>query len=413
MPSNNRLWQNFRLGRHHRFHPLGEFRLMECGAEYFPALERAIALAKNSICIEVYIFANDLIGQQISRALCAAAQRGVSVKVIVDWIGSGKLAFETEWQEAGVEFHYYNPKIFGPFGLSRTHRKITVIDRTYAFVGGINICDDWQDISGKKLQNPRWDFAAEISDELVLEVQIAFDWQWRRTAIQKLSAKGIRQRFNDLNFPWAEWVTAKSDKALVGPVGAFVARDNLHYRRAIEKLYLKAIGAASKEIYLVNPYFLPSRKLRLALILAAKRGVKVNLLIGRGQFKWLDAAVSALYGVLLKSGIQVYEYTYEQLHAKLMVTDGHWLTLGSSNCDPLSFFVNHEANLIVIDSEQANQLIEKIRATIILRARAVEMLDYQHRPLYKKIIQWLAYIVSRIMTRVLIYGVYDHSKKQP
>lgn len=406
MPLRYMPWRNFRLGANHRYHPLGHLRLMEFGADYFPALELAIATAKTSVFLEVYIFANDVIGQRISDALCAAAKRGVDVRIIVDWVGSGILPFEQIWRDAGVKFHYYNPKWFGPFGFSRTHRKIVSIDRLKAYVGGINICDDWQTTSGIQLKNPRWDFAAEVKNDLAIEIEATFLWQWQRTKEVTLTAKGIKERIQAFELPWMQ---GNKDQEIKVPkdtdsVGSFIARDNIHHRRSIEKAYLKAIGLATQEIYLVNAYFLPGHRLRTALTSAAKRGVKVNLLIGRGEFKWLDMAVTALYGALLKSGVTVHEYIADQMHAKLLVTDGRWFTLGSSNCDPLSFLVNHEANLMIDDKTHAQWLIDRIKDAVLYRGRQIEINGYLQRPWWKKTIQWLAYMMSRAMTRIYIFG---------
>lgn len=404
MPLRDMPWRNFRLGANHRYHAIDQLRLMEYGSEYFPALELAITRAKQTVFLEVYIFANDDIGKRIAHALSEAAKRGVDVRVIVDWVGSGRLPFEGRWNEAGVQFHYYNPKWFGPFGFSRTHRKIAIIDRMKAYVGGINICDDWQDISGEKLNNPRWDFAAEVKDELAIEIENTFLWQWQRTKQKTLTAHGMKERIIAFEIPWKNFLSKPSLPKFGLSVGVFVARDNIHHRRSIEKAYLKAIGQSNHEIFLVNPYFLPGRRLRTALTSASKRGVKVKLIIGCGQFKWLDAAVTALYGALLKAGVSIYEYTADQMHAKLLVADRQWFTLGSSNCDPLSFLVNHEANIMITDQHQAAWIVDKIQDMILLRCRVVEIESYMKRPLWKKAFQWMMYMISRALTRVYVFG---------
>lgn len=387
----------FKLGGRHHYHPLQSFRLLECGVEYFPALELAIAQAKAFIYLEVYIFANDEIGSRISRALIEAAKRGVNVKVIVDWVGSPNVAFIDAWRQAGIQFRYYNPSWVGIFGISRTHRKLVVMDGLNAFVGGINICSDYLDVSGRKLSSPRWDFAAQVGGLLAQEIQRAFEWQWDR--IHRPAFKW-HPLHSDLIKKKSSLANLKEDG-----VGAFIARDNFHYRRDIEKAYLKTIGAAKSEIYLINPYFLPGRKLTNALLAAVKRGVRVNLMVGVGQFKWLDYAVKAIYGVLLKGGVVVYEYIGSELHGKILVADERWLTVGSSNCDPLSFLVNHEANLIVVDRVQALWLIEKIQHEIQINARLVNPEVYFRRSILQKLGQWIAYLLSRILTRVLVQGV--------
>ncbi len=128
---------------------------------------------------------------------------------------------------------------------------------------------------------------------------------------------------------------------------AFVVRDNLRNRSTIQRAYLQAIGQARNSVLLANPYFAPGRKFREALAQAARRGVSVTLLIGTGEFRMQDAVARSFYPKLLADGIQVVEYRKTQLHAKIAVVDDDWATVGSSNCDGLSLFLNQEANIVV------------------------------------------------------------------
>jgi len=131
-------------------------RLFKCGVQFFPALIERIDNARKSVSLETYIFANDDIGRAVSDALVRAAERGLKVRVITDGIGTeSNLPMFKLWQERGVEHRIYNPHLlFGPLGFSRTHRKLALIDETYAFCGGINIVDDY-DQNGTRLERPR------------------------------------------------------------------------------------------------------------------------------------------------------------------------------------------------------------------------------------------------------------------
>ncbi len=144
------------------------------------------------------------------------------------------------------------------------------------------------------------------------------------------------------------------------PCVAFVARDNLINRRAIEKAYLTAIGQARAEVLLANPYFMPGRKLRRALTFAARRGVDVKLIIGRKEFAALDYAVPFLYRSLLKAGVKIAEYEKTMLHGKVAVVDSNWGTVGSSNLDALSLMLNNEANVVLVKDPQIDALREAI-----------------------------------------------------
>ena len=140
------------------------------------------------------------------------------------------------------------------------------------------------------------------------------------------------------------------------PCVAFVARDNLLNRRAIEKAYLRAIAHAEHEVLLANPYFMPGRKLRRALVHAAQRGVRVRLVIGRKEFVALDYATPFLYGNLLKHGVRIAEYEKTMLHGKVAVVDADWATVGSSNLDALSLVLNNEANMVLVNHAEIAQL---------------------------------------------------------
>ena len=130
-------------------------------------------------------------------------------------------------------------------------------------------------------------------------------------------------------------------------LAAFVVRDNLRNRRTIQRAYLQAIGRAKNSVLLANPYFAPGHKFRKALAQAAQRGVEVTLLIGVGEIWLQDMVARSFYPKLLGSGVQVIEYRKTQLHAKVAVVDDDWATVGSSNCDGLSLFLNQEANMVV------------------------------------------------------------------
>ncbi|MBN4666677.1 cardiolipin synthase ClsB [Pandoraea nosoerga] len=371
--------------------------LLYLGQEYFTALIDAIDNATREVALETYIFEADDAGQNVSAALQRAAQRGVAVRVITDGIGtSRRLAYFNDWREAGVMHRIYNPHLFGRFGFSRTHRKLAVIDHAVAFVGGINIIDDYNGGGGVRMDDPRWDFAVQCRGPIVAEIAIAFHIQWLRLAPGYLGTPfrhrhhGLRGR---LHAPYAGQA-------------AFVARDNLHNRRAVEKAYLMALGRARHEVWLANPYFVPGRRLRRALTQAARRGVAVHLLIGRKEFRLLDTAVPWLYAKLLDAGVRIGEYDMRQLHGKVAVVDDVWATVGSSNLDALSLFLNHEANVVVLDDPVVIQLRDHIRRAFA-DARLIDPARYGERSRWRRFHQWLAYRLYRLAMKVLTRWKYD------
>ncbi|WP_404980086.1 MULTISPECIES: phospholipase D-like domain-containing protein [unclassified Caballeronia] len=394
-----------------------QVRILKSGAQFFPALIDRIDGAHSTVSLETYIFANDDAGRAVSDALLRAAARGVTVRVITDGVGTdGNLPMFDQWKAGGVEHRIYNPHLlFGPLGFSRTHRKLALIDNTYAFCGGINIVDDY-DQNGTRLPEPRWDFAMEARGPVVTDVHNAFDLQWERIRL------GVKP--HELRSPACEpqqepnrWNTRRAMRArrraqlgeihaVDQPCVAFVARDNLLNRRAIEKAYLRAIAHAEREVLLANPYFMPGRKLRRALVFAARRGVRVSLVIGRKEFVALDYATPFLYGNLLKNGVRIAEYEKTMLHGKVAVVDADWATIGSSNLDALSLVLNNEANMVLVNHAEIAGLHDAILRAFDEGSRIDEK-HYASRPVSERLLSWLAYNSYRLMMKLITIGQYD------
>ena len=396
------------LQRKDRWQDIETLLLLEGGEVYFESLESAFQSAQKSIDLEVYIFTSDEQAKKVSDLLCSAAQRGVRVRVIIDWVGSSPFLFGKQMRDSGVDVKYYNPGFFGQFGFSRTHRKVIIIDEQVVYLGSANICADYLDHLGGAIQGKRWDLVIRTTGPVVDQIQLAFLWQWSRLAKQGRYPRNVLKRLFDFERPWPInhlMGIRESNHASI----AFIARDNFHHRRDIEKAYLKAIGQSREEIWLTTPYFMPGRKFRNALVKAAQRGVAVHLLLGVGEFKILSWSVPALYGQLLASGVSIYEYKKGVLHAKTMVVDDRWMTLGSSNCDRLSFLLNHESNLIIVNHPLVIQVREKINFQIQSYAEKIDSNIYSKRPIGLKIMNWIVYAVLKMAMSILLIGAVDKS----
>jgi cardiolipin synthase len=154
----------------------------------------------------------------------------------------------------------------------------------------------------------------------------------------------------------------------------------VHNRSRIERSYRQAIGAATQEIIIANAYFVPGRKLRRGLIHAARRGVRVRLLLqGRYEYFMQYHAARPVYGALLKAGVEIHEYSVSFLHAKVAVIDGHWATVGSSNLDPLSLLLAREANVFVDDAEFALELRTRLERAMALGGKRIDPATYSNR----------------------------------
>lgn len=373
--------------------------LLHRGAEFFPSLIHACDAASSEIYLETYIFASDATGEAVREALVRAAARGVAVQVLVDWLGTGHArvkALAEAFAPAGVRFAAFNP--WFRRGVARTHRKIVVIDQRLAFLGGLNINDDMlsDDDSARPLPFPRWDFAVSILGPLVDEIHAEVSAHWQRQ-----HRRSLRARLAD----WRQWYAARFAPARAVAEAALVVRDNLRNRGAIQRALLLALGRARENAVLVTPYFAPGRKLRRALVHAAQRGLNVTLLIGVGQFRMQDAVAQSFYPRLLRAGVNVVEYRKTQLHAKVAVVDDEWATVGSSNFDGLSLFVNHEANILVRDAGFALALRD-IVARGIAEGTAVTVADIDRVSWIRRLGNRLAYLLYRFVLQAISSGRY-------
>ncbi|RJX31533.1 MAG: cardiolipin synthase B [Oxalobacter sp.] len=373
--------------------------ILHSGREYFPALIEAINAARIEIYFETYIFSLDEIGTAVRDALKRASSRGVAVHVTTDWLGTGHILgkiLEDSLKVDGVECRTFNPWFVR--GIARTHRKLCIVDGDVAFVGGINIISDFRNDykDNRVLPAPRWDFAVRVQGPLVAHIHHEMQTEWERINPLHLISRIILRR-----------ETRSIQDRVVGKPGlaGFVVRDNLHNRRTIQRSYQRALGVARKSVFIANPYFAPARKFRQALAHAVDRGVEVTILLGVGEFWMQDAVAQSFYPRMLRKGVKLYEYRKTQLHAKVAVIDDIWATIGSSNVDGISLFINHEANVVARDAAFARDLRAHIEAAI---AESVEIRleDFANRPWYKRLWYGFAFIVYRCLLRVVTLGDY-------
>ncbi len=401
-------------------------KLLEGGQELFPAMIEACDAARSWVQLETYLFDFHGAGAGVAEALVRAASRGVTVQVLVDGIGTPRIA--PEWAErfrtAGVQWCAYFPVVWGvswllPDRWRRLHRKLCVVDQRIVFCGGINVLDDFYDPNHGALSAPRFDFAVALSGPIAVMAADASALLWWRVqagysarqrhlsaAWEKFRAAGYGGRTTTLPVPLEESRSARhmrgaagSSAAQTGPVAraTLILRDNLLNRRSIERAYRRAIGRARSEIIIANAYFVPGGKLRRALVRAARRGVRVTLLLqGRYEYFMQFHAARPVYGALLKAGVEIHEYEASFLHAKVAVVDAHWATVGSSNLDPLSLLLAREANVVVDDKLFAAGLRTRLLDAIARHGRRIDPAVYSRRPLGQRLVGWMAYALMRL-----------------
>ena len=369
-------------------------RLLSTGQEYFPQLLRAIAAAHRSIHLEAYLYEDDPIGRQVTEALVQAAGRGVQVHLIIDGFGGGEHVrrLARELLPHGVQIRIYRPERWWRVQrrlFRRLHRKLVVIDQTLAFVGGINVIAEPANEPG-----PRLDFAVACEGPIVSPITLSAERLWWTLSLPRLSEPAA---------PFPRRVGLPTQQPVRGGVrAALLLRDNLLHRRTIERAYTEALAAARRDVLIANAYFIPGRRFRTALLEAARRGVRVRLLLqGRVEHVVQFFAQHALYGQLLAGGITIHLYTRSFLHAKAAVIDDEWATVGSSNLDPYSLLMAREANVLVRDSAFSAALRTRLEQAIAAESIQFGAEDLLRRSWLTRVFDWIAFGFTRVAIAVI------------
>jgi cardiolipin synthase len=401
---------------HPRFVGGNRVELLQGGDELFPRMAAAIGAAAREVWFATYIFHDDRAGSFVAEALVAAAARGVAVHVVVDGFGSITTLGRVRgfFSGSGVRLEVFRPldrwwAWLQPGQLRRLHQKLCVVDEAVAFVGGINVIDDRNDLNHGPSETPRLDFAIEVAGPLAVQVQQTARAMWARAHLGHGWRDELRalvrsaapmEQTRDLVRQLRARVAGGAAPAPLAPVrAAFVVRDNFRQRRAIERAYIDAIRNARVRVDIAVPYFYPGLQFRRTLRHAARRGVQVRLLLqGKIDYRIAALAAHALYEEMRGHGVHIFEYTPAFLHAKVAVVDDDWATVGSSNIDPLSLLLNLEANVVVEDREFARALGARIDAAI---ASSVEVAGAPaghgwQRWLHRGFVAWCATVYLRL-----------------
>ena len=291
---------------------------------------------------------------------------------MLDWQGSARLARAdaARMEEAGVVLVRYNPLKWYDLRRvnNRTHRKLLIVDGRIGFVGGVGISDDWL---GDAQDPAHWrDNHYRVTGPAVSQLQATFMGNWIKSRGEVLHG--------DKFFP--------AQPAAVGGEVAQVFRASPGLGNpAMRLMFLLSLAGAQESVLIESPYFIPDRLLSATLIEARRRGVRVEVIVPGKHIdsKLARAASRAVWGPLLEAGVEIYEFQPTMIHAKLLVVDGRWVSVGSSNFDSRSMSLNDEANYNVLDRAFAARQTA-IFARDKLRARRVTLDEWRRRPLYEK-----------------------------
>jgi cardiolipin synthase A/B len=354
------------------------------GDEVFPAMLQDIRSAQKTITMETYIYWAGDIGQKFAAALSERARAGVKVHVLIDAVGSSNMdqGYVTMMEQSGVAFQKFRPLRWYDLGGAnrRTHRKLLVVDGSVGFTGGVGIADMW---TGHAQDPAHWrDTHFRVVGPVVAEMQAAFMENW-------IEATGEVLHGDDY-FP------------SLGPAGPLAAQ--LFYSSPIggsesmELMYLLAITAAERSIYLSSAYFVPDARTQDALTKALERGVRVQI-ITPGKYtdrKVVRGASRSRWGELLASGAEMYEYQPTMYHCKVLIVDERLVSVGSTNWDPRSFGLNDEANLNIYDADFARQQVEVFRQDLA-KSRRITLAQWRARPFREKLMEQLESLLGPVL----------------
>lgn len=360
------------------------YTLLENGTGYFPAVLDAIAQARSEVLVETFILFDDTVGREIRQALIDAAHRGVSVDLTIDGYGSDELSdeFLGGMTDSGIRVHIFDPRprLLGVRTnvFRRMHRKIVAVDRRCAFVGGINFSADHLPDFGPQAKQ---DYALRVEGPLAADIA---DYARAQLGGERPRRRGRR--------------AAILEQMPAGDGGGrLVVRDNVDHRNDIERHYRAGVRAARHDVLIANAYFFPGYQLLHDLADAARRGVRVRLLLqGEPDVLVARLAASMLYDYLIDAGVEIYEYCKRPLHGKVACVDGDWATVGSSNLDPLSLALNLEANVMARDRGLNAELRRSLERLIEQDCRQIEMSVGSRRRLRRL---WIGVVVFHFLRR--------------
>ena len=355
------------------------FKWLRTGFEAFSAMLAAINSATKSVRLETFIYCDDEVGQMVRDALVEAAYRGVKVQVLMDGLGSLNLpkAFWEPFTAAGGEFAFFNPVARGRWS-ERNHRKLLVCDDVVAFIGGYNIARHYR---GDGVVHGWRDLGLQITGAAVLELAATFDAFFARAADKPRRLRRFRRA-----------------RAVAGSGTNWQLIVNGPGRRPgdFKRMVTKALKDANS-VQIISAYFLPTWRLRKALMRVAKRGGRVQIILpAKTDVPLSQLASRRLYRMLMRAGVEIYEYQPQILHSKLIVIDDQ-VFVGSANLDTRSLWINYELVLSLKDAPLANQA-RTIFEDDLKHSKRIELSTWRKaRTVWDKLRErWAYFILARV-----------------
>ncbi|WP_299100755.1 cardiolipin synthase [uncultured Winogradskyella sp.] len=322
-----------------------EVKLIKNGDDKFKILFTDIKEAKHHIHLEYFVIKDDKIGTEVLNLLCKKAKEGLEIRIVIDDVGSSiTSSMKRKLKDCNVEMYSFMPVLFTKFTGHmnyRDHRKIIVIDGKIGYVGGVNISDNYVNANN----NRYWrDTHIRVVGEAVKQLQILFFTAW------DFVSKGSTE-ISSAYFP------EHGCKENV-PLQIAASGPDTDWSNIMEAIFV-AITTAEDHIYITTPYFIPNGEIVTALQVAARSNITVKIIVPKTSDSWIaEYATNSYLQLLLEAGVEVYQYTKGFIHAKTMVVDGVFSTVGTTNMDYRSFNINFEVNALIYNKSLGKQLTD-------------------------------------------------------
>lgn len=356
--------------------------LLKNGDRFFPSMLSAIKGAQKTINLEFYIYWDGQIGRTFAEALAERARSGVQVKIILDAVGSATMSQSLIdfLRRNGIDMEWYHPIRWYTLSRAnhRTHRKLLVVDGEIGFSGGVGIADDW--LGDADAKNHWRDTVARIEGPVVSQMQFAFMDNWVKSRGELLTGLDYFPQLQPRGNQTSQVIKSSPSEG----------------SSTVKLMYIISIVSAQKSIYISNAYFVPDRDTIRALEGAVRRGVDVRVIVpGPTNDVPIARQASRLhYELLLRRGIRIFEYQPTMMHAKTMVVDGIWSTIGSSNFDDRSFRLNDEVNVNVYDEGIAREM-ETMFMEDLARSSEINLNRWFRRPIFERVKETFAGVLKR------------------
>ena len=351
------------------------------GDRIFPAMLAAIRSAQSTITFETYIYWSGRIGREFVDALTERARAGVKVHVLLDWVGSIKMEPQLleEMRSAGVEVERFHEPHWSNWDQlnNRTHRKLLVVDGKVGFTGGVGIADQWL---GDARNPEEWrDTHYRVEGPVVAQMQAVFLDNWVRANGRVLHGEAYFPALQPAGNLAAQMFSSS-------PQGG---------SDSMQLMYLLSITAARRTIALSNSYFVPDDLTIQTLLDAARRGVKVRVIVPSGHIdsETVRKASRGSWGPMLEAGIEIAEYAPTMFHVKGLVVDGAFSSVGSTNFDNRSFRLNDEANLNLLGEAFAREQV-RVFENDLARSKVVTLEAWRNRPRKERLMEWVGQLLE-------------------